>query len=287
MRCTQSPPVWLREAEQRLVLAGVPSPEREAAALATYALGDAFLADPELTPTAAQLASFEALLAQRCARVPLSRLTGRVQFRGLELLVGPGVFLPQPETSSVVDWAVAAVGRLGSRATQPLCVDLCCGAGTIAMSLAAALPNAVVHAVELDAGALTWAQRNAKHHGLDVRLHLADAEAALPQLNGQFDLVASNPPYVATRELDGVHPEVRDHDPAVALEAGEDGLDLIRTVERAARRLLRSGGVVVVEHSDRQGTSALDVFSDEEVWTHVAGHRDHDELDRFVTASRR
>jgi release factor glutamine methyltransferase len=109
---------------------------------------------------------------------------------------------------------------------------------------------------------------------------------ALPELNAQFDLVASNPPYVASDELDRVKPEVR-HDPAVALGAGSDGLDIIRAVESAARRLLRPGGLLIVEHSDRQGRSAPAVFADQAVWADVRDHLDHDGLDRFVTAVRR
>lgn len=187
-----------------------------------------------------------------------------------------------------MDWAVAALRRrIASGTKRPVCVDLCCGAGTVALSLAAEVPGAIVHAVEIDAGALAWAQRNVEHHGLDVHLHKADAGDALAKLNGTVDLVASNPPYVATGEIDQVSPEVRDHDPAVALGAGDDGLDIIRIVEESARRLLKGGGVVTVEHSDRQGTSALGVFGDARFWADARAHQDQEQLDRFVTATRR
>jgi release factor glutamine methyltransferase len=165
-------------------------------------------------------------------------------------------------------------------------VDLCCGAGTIALSLAAEIPQAVVHAVEVASDAIAWAARNADHLGLEVHLHHADASAALSRLNGSVDIVTSNPPYVAAGEMARVRPEVRDYDPAVALAGGGDGLDVIRIVENSARRLLRPGGKVAVEHSDRQGRSALEVFRRRGCWVDLTGHQDAEGLDRFVTASR-
>jgi release factor glutamine methyltransferase len=140
-----------------------------------------------------------------------------------------------------------------------------------------------VHAVERDPGALAWTRRNVDALGVDVTLHqmdiTGDVPAAFPELAGTFDLVISNPPYVAEHET--VEPEVGDHDPAIALWAGPDGLELVRAVERAARGLLRPGGVVVVEHSDRQGQTAPAVFVG---WDEVADHRDLAGRDRFVTA---
>lgn len=187
-----------------------------------------------------------------------------------------------------MQWAVDRLHELLARGVaNPLCADLCTGSGTIALSLVAEVPQAVVHAVELDPGALAWPERNARRHRLAVTLHQGDAAHALPHLDGQFDLVASNPPYVATGEMEHVRPDVRDHDPAIALGAGSDGLDIIRAVESAARRLLRPGGLLVVEHSDRQGKSAPAVFNDLPTWVNVQDHRDHDGLDRFVAAIRR
>ena len=203
------------------------------------------------------------------------------------MLIGPGAFVPQPETASVVQWTVDALHQMiAAGIAAPRCVDLCTGAGTIALALAAEVPVADVHAVELDAGALSWARRNAERHGLEVTFHHGDIAAALSNLTAAMDLVISNPPYVATHELDGVRPEVRDHDPSVALAAGADGLDLIRIIERVGRRLLRAGGLLVVEHSDRQGMSAPAVFAGNDAWDAISGHRDDDGLDRFVTATR-
>jgi len=226
------------------------------------------------------------LVTRRAARVPLQHLTGSVGFRYLELEVGPGVFVPRPETESVVQWAVDAIAEEGWAA--PLLVDLCTGSGTIAFALANEVPGATVHAVERDPDALAWTRRNAENRvqagDPEVQLHLGSVEGCLPELNGQVDLVASNPPYVALSERHLPEPEVVEHDPQIALFAGEDGLDVIRLVEQAARRLLKPGGLVVVEHSDRQGESAPAVFCDAGGWNEVADHQDLTGRDRYVTA---
>ena len=224
-------------------------------------------------------------MGRRAARVPLQHLTGSVGFRYIELEVGPGVFVPRPETESVVQWAVDNIGH-----GAPLVVDLCTGSGTIAFALANEVPGATVHAVERDAGALEWTRRNAKNRVAagdpEVHLHLGSVEDCLPDLNGLVDLVASNPPYVAETERHLPDPEVVDHDPEIALFAGPDGLDVIRLVEQAARRLLKPGGLVVVEHSDRQGRTAPAVFERAGGWADVADHQDLTGRDRFVTATR-
>jgi release factor glutamine methyltransferase len=224
------------------------------------------------------------LVARRASRVPLQHLTGSVGFRHIELEVGPGVFVPRPETESVVQWAVEAVRGLPA----PVLVDLCTGSGTIAFALANEVRGATVHAVERDPDALAWARRNAQNRvkagDPEVRLHLGSVEGCLPELDGTVDLVASNPPYVALTERHLPDPEVVDHDPEIALFAGEDGLDVVRLVEQAARRLLKPGGLVVVEHSDRQGTSAPAVFAQAAGWADVEDHQDLTGRDRFVTA---
>ncbi len=229
-----------------------------------------------------------AFVSPRLREDPFDHLGGTVRFREIELLVGPGVFVPQPETSSVVDWAVTTLRELIADGIEaPQCVDLCSGAGTMALSIAAEVPEAQVYAVELDPGALVWTRRNARHNGLAVDIRQGDAANALPELNGRVDVLVSNPPYVATSELPSVAPEVRDHTPEVALIAGSDGLDIVRAIESTGRRLLRPGGHVIVEHSDRQGTTAPAVFADAGVWQDVSDHVDHLDRPRFVTARRR
>jgi release factor glutamine methyltransferase len=259
---------------RRLSEAGIIQPRQEIDILAALADEDHVI--------------FEALVEKRCSRVPLEHLTGVARFRQLDLLVGPGVFVPQPETECVVQWAVDCLRRvMAAGEPNPLCVDLCTGSGTIALSVASEVPNAVVHAVEVDPAALEWAARNEAHHRCGVLLHACDVADALPELDGQFDLVISNPPYVATGEIAGVRPEVRDHDPVVALAAGFDGLSIIRQIEQTAHRLLKRGGFVVVEHSDRQGVTAPEIFHRGGAWSDVEDHRDHDLLDRFLTAEKR
>jgi len=278
----------VRSATDRLAAAGVDSPEHDARALAVHVLGldrpsDLLLVD-DLQPE--QATAYDELVARRADRVPLQHLTGSVGFRHIVLEVGPGVFVPRPETESVVQWAVDAVRAEGW--TQPLCVDLCTGSGTIAFALANELPGATVHAVERDPDALAWTRRNAANRVAagdpEVHLHLGSAEDALPELDGQLDLVISNPPYVATTEAHIPDPEVLDHDPGIALWAGEDGLDVVRLVEQAARRLLKPGGLLVVEHSDRQGRTAPALLEALGGWAEVEDHQDYAGRDRYVTA---
>jgi release factor glutamine methyltransferase len=279
----------IRSATDQLAAAGVESPEHDAKALAVHVLGLAKPSDLLLADgfDEGQAAAYLDLVAQRAKRVPLQHLTGTVGFRYLELEVGPGVFVPRPETESVVQWAVDAVRSEGW--TSPLLADLCTGSGTIAFALANEVPGATVHAVERDADALAWTRRNAANRVAagdpEVQLHLGSVEESLLDMDGQFDLVASNPPYVATHEAHIPDPEVVDHDPEIALFAGEDGLDVVRLVERAAWRLLKPGGLVVVEHSDRQGETAPAVFT-AAGWSEVEDHKDLVGRDRFVTARR-
>jgi release factor glutamine methyltransferase len=278
----------IRAAGEQLDAAGVASPEHDARALAVHVLGLAKPSDLMMLDELdhAQAAAYAELVARRVQRVPLQHLTGTVGFRYIELAVGSGVFVPRPETESVVQWAVDAVRREGW--ANPLCVDLCTGSGTIAFALANEIPGATVHAVERDPQALEWTRRNAALRVAagdpEVHLHLGSVEGCLPALDGRLDLVVSNPPYVATTEAHLPDPEVVDHDPAIALWAGQDGLDVVRLVEQAARRLLRPGGLVVVEHSDRQGGSAPELFATAGGWIEVADHRDATGRDRYVTA---
>jgi release factor glutamine methyltransferase len=255
----------VREAVALLRAAGVASPEYDAHALWRHA--------------GATGADFDGLVARRAARVPLQHLLGSAGFRYLELEVGPGVFVPRPETEVLVDAVLAEIASI----ERPVVVDLCAGSGTIGLSVAHECPGAVVHLVEREPEAFAWLHRNVERLGLDVQLHLADAAIALPELDTRVDVVASNPPYVAERERDQVDPEVRDHDPEVALFAGPDGLDVIRIVADRARRLLRPGGLLAIEHSDRQGESAPALLR-ESGWAEVADHEDLTGRPRFVTA---
>jgi release factor glutamine methyltransferase len=277
-------------AEEVLTAAGVPSPAWDARALALHASG--------ATSTAALLAldeladePFRSLVARRAQRVPLQHLVGSVGFRYLDVLVGPGVFVPRPETEvvvqAVVDELTGSQQRVftkgadlpapqGAPTAGPVVVDLCSGSGAIALSVATEVAGSVVHAVELDPVAIDWAWRNDPHGR--VSWHLGAIEDCLPELDGQVDVVVSNPPYVPLgTEID---PETR-QDPQLALWGGPDGLDVIRQVEATARRLLKPGGLVVVEHDVTQGETAPAVFVE---WSEVQDHQDLTKRDRYLTA---
>lgn len=277
----------IREATDCFDRAGIPDAEREARRVADVLLPGTGPLDLNLPPPTFE-ARFIELVRQRERRVPLDRLLGQVRFRALELVIGEGTFAPQPETSAVVDWCVATLERAGLQ--YPRIVDLCTGPGTIALALAHEVPGAEVHAVEISPAAFAWAQRNAEGRRAagdpPVLLHLADAATALRSLEGTFDMVVSNPPYVADHELGDLEPEVREHDPGIAVRGGPDGLDLVRVVERAAARLCREGGLLAIEHSDRQGSSAPRTLATTGDWAEVEDHRDDEGRDRFVTARR-
>lgn len=268
-------------AARRLADAGVASPRHDAEVLAAHVLrverGELWR---HTEVGSGFQRAFDELVVRRERREPLQHLTGVAYFRHAVLAVGPGVFVPRPETELVAGAAIDEVRRLGAR---PLVVDLGTGSGAIARSVADEAPTAIVHAVELNDAAIAWARRNLAGSG--VTLHHADLATALPELHGRVDVVVSNPPYIP---IDGVprDPEVRDHDPDTALYAGRDGLDVIRAIEGVAARLLRPGGLVVVEHADEQGETAPAVFAESGAWTDVADHDDLAGRPRFVTARR-
>ncbi|GGU43506.1 release factor glutamine methyltransferase [Streptomyces albospinus] len=269
------------QATQRLADAGVPSPRFDAEELAAHVHG-VKRSQLHTVPDADFDARYWEAIARREAREPLQHITGRAFFRYLELAVGPGVFVPRPETESVVGWAIDAVRAMD--VVEPLIVDLCTGSGAIALALAQEVPRSRVHAVELSEEALHYARKNVE--GSRVVLHHGDALTALPELDGQVDLVVSNPPYIPLTEWEYVAPEARDHDPELALFSGEDGLDTIRGIERTAHRLLRPGGVVVIEHADTQGGQVPWIFTEERGWADAADHPDLNNRPRFATARR-
>jgi release factor glutamine methyltransferase len=285
----------LDEATSRLVAGGVPSPEYDAAELLAHVLGISrgqLLLVEEVQPDRAD--QFEALVVRRAAREPLQHLIGTSWFRHISVQVGPGVFTPRPETELLAGWAIEqAAGRWLSRTSEerartyrnhPVVVDLCTGSGVIAKSLAHEVPEAVVHACELDPSAYAWAERNLTGTGVDLRE--GDLATEFDDLLGTVDVVVSNPPYVPLEAWESVAPEARDHDPHLALFSGDDGLDAIRALARRGARLLRPGGVIGVEHADVQGESAPAVFAATGEWTEIRDHLDLSGRSRFTTARR-
>lgn len=269
----------LADAEQALAEAGVASPRVDAELLLSHVTGvPRSLLLVAARPNDLQRRSYLELVEARRQRVPLQHLTGSAAFRFVDVEVGPGVFVPRPETEVLAGWAI----ERAALADRPRVVDLCTGSGAIALAVVHEVPGAAVHAVELDEVAFGWAQRNLSGTGVDLRL--GDAADAFTDLDGQVDVVVSNPPYIPLDAWESVAPEVRDHDPALALWSGDDGLDAIEMIEATAWRLLKPGGVVGVEHADAQGESAPAVFGVR--WSDVRDHPDLAGRPRFVTATK-
>lgn len=260
---------------------GVASPANDAEILLAHVLGiprGNLVVAGDVGPD--QVAAFDALVVRRAERVPLQHLTGSAGFRYVDLAVGPGVFTPRPETELLAGWAIEQARAVLERA--PVVVDLCTGSGAIALSIADELPDARVHAVELDPDAFAWAQRNLAGSGTDLRE--GDMAEAFTDLDGTVDVVVCNPPYIPLTEYAGVAVEARDHDPALALWSGDDGLDAMRVLARVAARLLRPGGQVGAEHADLQGESAPGVFVAAGGWVDVRDHPDLAGRPRYLTA---
>lgn len=266
----------LAAATARLEAAGVDSAASDARALLAHVLGVEFtrlaIAD---SPTPEQKSEFERLVAARAERKPLQHLLGTVGFRYVEVAVGPGVFIPRPETELLAGWAIAEAQKLAN----PVVVELCAGTGAITLSLAHESPGAQLYAVEVDPAAFEWTKRNLAATNTDLRL--GDMADAFGDLDAQVDIVVANPPYVPEAEQLTADPEVTQHDPALALWSGPDGLEAIRVVENVAWRLLRPGGVVGVEHADSQGESAPAVFAAR--WQQVVDHLDLNDRPRYLT----
>jgi release factor glutamine methyltransferase len=240
----------IRSAVTVLSQAGVASPRVDAELLAAHVLGvprgRLALAPPF---SAVQRERFDELVASRAARVPLQHLLGRAPFRSLELAVGPGVFIPRPETELLVEWGLTAAGA------APLAVDLCSGSGAIALSVAHELPRSKVYAVEQAPSALVWLRRNVA--AIEPRVVVVEGDVTAPTtlstLDGSVDLVLCNPPYVPSDAQ--LEPEVAEHDPAEAVFGGRDGLSLIPGIAARSFALLRPGGWLGLEHDDTQGSS--------------------------------
>jgi release factor glutamine methyltransferase len=267
----------LEAATAKLEAAKVASPRADAELLLSFVTG---VPRGLLTMMArvddVQRLKFMSLVDARAQRVPLQHLTGRAPFRHLDLEVGPGVFVPRPETESLAGWAIEQLAAH----SEPIVVDLCTGSGAIALSIVDEVPRAHVHAVELDEKAYGWAHRNLEGTGVDLRL--GDMADAFEELNGTVDVVVCNPPYIPLTAWESVEPEARDYDPELSLWSGDDGLDAMRTLERVAWRLLRPGGVVAAEHAEVQHDDVQRVFSSR--WSDVRDREDLAGRPRFVTA---
>jgi release factor glutamine methyltransferase len=308
----------VRDAARTLADAGIDSAEADVVALAAHALRSSTSEVHKLMIMGAPAPDgLDDLVAERARRVPLQHLTGKAGFRRLELSVGPGVFLPRFETELVAGLAIShlrdpmdgadgaaesganlgmlpcAVPRFGALDPTPslglrmaVVVDLCTGSGAIALAIKDEVPAADVHAVELSDLAHAWAIRNRDDLGLDVDIRLGDAMLAFPELDGGVDAVVSNPPYIPVGAVPN-DPEVRDHDPEVALYGGsQDGLRIPLEVAARAAVLLRPGGFFVMEHADVQGGSLPAALRATGWWRDIQDHIDLNGRPRAVTAVR-
>jgi release factor glutamine methyltransferase len=275
------------EAERILTAAGVASPRVDAELLAAHVVGVPRgqlpmvpLVDPPVVD------ALRTLVSQRAQRVPLQHLTGTAAMGPIEVAVGPGVFIPRPETEVMLAWGLAVLEGV----KQPLVVDLCTGSGALALAVAHARPDAQVHAVERDPVALSWARRNADARAAagdtPVTLYAGDIAdpGLLTTLDGLAHLVLCNPPYVPLSA--SLPPEVAFHDPPAAVFAGVDGLAVIPHVVRTGTRLLREGGSIAIEHDESHAQAVPALLAARRVLTDVDDHPDLTGRPRFATARR-
>ncbi|GAB7050366.1 peptide chain release factor N(5)-glutamine methyltransferase [Catenuloplanes indicus] len=268
----------------RLDEAGVPTPRVDAEILAAHVLGESrsqLLLSDGFTEEA--LLEYVKAIEKRATGVPLQHITGKAPFRHIELSVGPGVFVPRPETELLADWGLAALAGH----SRPVVVDLCSGSGAIALAVANERPDAKVYAVERSPEALTWLRRNAADragagdpHITVVEGDVAD-DSVLAELNGTVDLVLCNPPYVPRGTKVAV--EV-DHDPPQAVFGGEEGLDVIPAVIGTAARLLTSGGSFAVEHDETHGAEVPALLREDGRFAIVRLRYDLAQRARYTTA---
>jgi len=280
----------LREATRRLGAAEVPSPRVDAELLAAHVLGVsrgrlAAMVISGSPVAAADAERYRDLVAERADRVPLQHLTGLAPFRHLELRVGPGVFIPRPETEQVAQVALDQLARMSSAHTQgwrARVIDLGTGSGALAGAIASEFPQAEVHAVELSEQAVAWAEMNLSPLGVSV--HQQDLREVPEEWEGSFDVVVSNPPYIP----DGMIPreqEVHVHDPKLALYGGGvDGLTMPHAVIESAKRLLRPGGWFILEHAEVQAAALAARCRADAALSKVSTHQDLSGRDRATSA---
>lgn len=282
--------IVLQDITARLTRAGVISPGVDAEFLLAHVVG---MSRGEMLAkvhqgfelTEAQASDVEALVVRREAREPLQHLLGSAPFMSFQVRVGPGVFVPRPETESLAERAIQTASTMAVGDSGLAIVDLCSGSGVLAIALARAIPHATVQAVEVSDEALPYLTQNVEDLAPEVLITHGSLESfASGVAPASLDLIVANPPYVPDGETPN-EPEVQDHDPRLALYGGEDGLDLIRVIAEAASRALRPGGVVMLEHSNLQGAAVRDVLESHGFRT-VSTEQDLVGRDRFTQGYR-
>jgi release factor glutamine methyltransferase len=270
----------INEAAGTLAAAGIDSARFDAECLAAHTAG---VDRGRLTlhqPDEAFFERYRELVAARASRIPLQHLMTTAPFGPVTLEVGPGVFVPRPETEALLEWALAQ-----ELSESSVVVDLCTGSGALALALAQAKPLARIVAVDDSTEALRYARRNAE--GSAVAILEADVTAAgvLAEYDGKVALVVANPPYIPDGAI--LEPEVAEHDPPHALFGGPDGMKVIGPIVTLAARLLCAGGRIGVEHDDTTAAQTVAVFEAAGVFDEVTSHRDLTGRPRFVTAVRK
>ncbi|SOJ56511.1 Release factor glutamine methyltransferase [Mycobacterium simulans] len=267
-------------AAELLADAGIDSARCDAEQLAAHLAGVERGRLPLIEPPSEEFfGRYHEAVAARSRRVPLQHLTGTVSFGPVLLQVGPGVFIPRPETEAILAWATAQ-----SLPARPVIVDLCTGSGALAVALARHRPAARIIGIDNSEAALGYARRNAA--GTTIELVRADVgtPGLLPELDGEVDLVVANPPYVPDDAV--LEPEVAQHDPPDAVFGGPDGMVVISAIGRLAARWLRSSGLFAVEHDDATSELTVELISSTGAFDDVMPRTDLAGRPRFVTARR-
>lgn len=274
----------LETATDKLTAAGVLSPSVDAELLGCFVLN---VSRSDLTMlslrdelfTKDQFVEFETVVLRRVKREPLQHITGIAPFRHLELHVGRGVFIPRPETEQLVGLALERLRIID----KPLVVDLCSGSGAIAIALTTELSGSRVLSVEVSVEAFEFLSANYQKYGLNSKnAKNEDLASAFEELQGQVDLVISNPPYIPNSAVP-IDLEVQLHEPSLALYGGEDGLDVIRRISTRALFLLKSSGLLLLEHSDSQAQAVSQLLLSQG-WQEVVSSQDLAGKDRITSA---
>jgi len=244
-------------------LTGIEEPEADARVLFGHALHlnrAALMVQCDRILEAREINAISALAARRCAREPVARIVGIKEFWSLALHITPDVLVPRPETETVVEAVLDVVVRGGLRMERLRLLDIGTGSGALLLALLSELPNAVGVGTDLSAAALPVARDNAVRHGLATRALFIRCDGA-SAMRGPFDFIVSNPPYVASGDIAALQPEVREHDPFLALDGGADGLDGYRIIAADAQRLLALGGRLIVELGAGQEQAVTALFT--------------------------
>jgi release factor glutamine methyltransferase len=289
MKRTPSMRQLIHEAGERLAEKGVESPELNARLLLAHVLGvmEWKLSVYRSPVTSDQVSRFQALVDRRAQRIPLQHLVGSVGFYGLDLMVSPDALIPRPETEILVETVLEEIKKARELDRPLRILDMATGTGCIALALANEMPSAEVWGVDVSESALKLAQENARHCGLDQRVKFvhSDLWSAFEMDSIKWDVIVSNPPYIPTEEIPTLEPEVRDHDPLLALDGGDDGLDFYYKIASESGAWLHSGGFICLECGKDQASS-IEILFKSASWFADRVVRDYNKIRRILVFRR-